>query len=79
MKNRSMTFSNKLELRYHFNEKNNYLDAMIRHRCEKEILTMIRSLSDMLDVKLTVYSEPAAITGRFGPSPARIRVAYRLS
>ena len=61
MKNRSMTFSNKLELRYHFNEKNNYLDAMIRHRCEKEILTMIRSLSDMLDVKLTVYSEPASM------------------
>ena len=52
MKNTGMTFSNKLELRYHFNEKTNYLDALIRHRCD---------------------------TGRFGPSPARIRVAYRLS
>ena len=46
-----MRFSNKLELRYSFNEKSNYMDAMIRHRCEKEVLTMIRSLSDMLDVK----------------------------
>ena len=57
-----MKFSNKLELRYSFNEKSNYMDAMIRHRCEKEILMMIRALSDMLDVRLTPYSEPVAVT-----------------
>ena len=56
-----MRFSNKLELRYSFNEKSNYMDAMIRHRCEKEVLTMIRSLADMLDVKLTVYTEPVVV------------------
>ncbi len=56
-----MKFANKLELRYNFNEKSNYMDAMIRHRCEKEILTMIRSLADMLDVRLTVYSESVVV------------------
>ena len=42
-----MKFLNKLELRYVFNEKSNYMDAVIRNRCEKEILTMIRALADM--------------------------------
>lgn len=50
-------FLNKLELRYYFNDKSNYMDAVIKHRCEKEILSLIRSVADMLDVKLTVYSE----------------------
>ncbi len=58
MKGIVMDFFNKLELRYFFNEKTNYIDAMTRHRCEKEILSMIRSLAEMLDVRLVVYSEP---------------------
>ena len=53
-----LKFANKLEIRYSFNNKSNYMDAMTKHRCEKEILTLIRSLADMLDVKLTVYNEP---------------------
>lgn len=60
-KNTGMKFLNKLELRYVFNEKSNYMDAVIRNRCEKEILTMIRALADMLDVRLMIYNEPAAI------------------
>ncbi len=51
-------FDNKLELRYHFNDKSTYMDAMIKHRCEKEILSLIRSLSDQLDVKMTIYNDP---------------------
>ena len=51
-------FNNKLELRYYFNDKSNYMDAMVKHRCEKEVLAMIRILADMLDVKMTVHSEP---------------------
>jgi len=31
-------FDNKLELRYYFNDKSNYMDAMIKHRSEKEVL-----------------------------------------
>ena len=30
-------FDNKLELRYYFNDKSNYMDAMIKHRSEKEV------------------------------------------
>ena len=44
-----LKFANKLEIRYSFNNKSNYMDAMTKHRCEKEILTLIRSLADMLD------------------------------
>jgi hypothetical protein len=57
MKRTAMTFENKLELHYYFNDKSQYMDALIRHRCEREILTIIRSLSEMLDVKMTAYSE----------------------
>lgn len=31
-------FDNKLELRYYFSDKSNYMDAMIKHRSEKEVL-----------------------------------------
>lgn len=58
MKSSIIKFANKLELRYFFNDKSTYIDSSIRHRCEKEILNLIRSLSDMLDVKLMVYNEP---------------------
>ncbi|MEG1543417.1 MAG: hypothetical protein RR382_02670 [Tannerellaceae bacterium] len=53
-----LKFSNKLELRYSFNDKSNYMDALIKHRCEKEILYLIRAVADLLDVKLTIYNEP---------------------
>lgn len=52
-------FANKLELRYYFNDKSTYIDAVVKHKCEKEVLAFIRSLADMLDVKLTVYNEPS--------------------
>ncbi|WP_455638675.1 hypothetical protein [Parabacteroides sp.] len=56
-------FENKLELRYYFNDKSNYIDAMIRQRCEKEVLSMVRALSDLLDVKMTIYCEPCPLVG----------------
>lgn len=58
-------FDNKLELRYSFNDKSGYMDAWIRHRCEKEILSMLRVLSDMLDVKMTAYCEPLPLEGGY--------------
>ena len=51
-----MTFDNKLELRYYFNDKSDYMDTLIHHRCEKEVLSLLRMLADMLDVKMTVYN-----------------------
>lgn len=56
-------FANKLELRYYFNDKFSYIDATIKHRCEKEVLALMRSLADMLDVRMTVYSEPYGSDG----------------
>ena len=53
-----LRFANKLELRYSFNDKSTYMDAMTKLRCDKEILSMIRSLADMIDVKLMIYNEP---------------------
>ena len=53
-------FDNKLELRYYFNDKSNYMDAMIKHRSEKEGLSLVRTLADMLDIKMTVYCESFA-------------------
>ena len=53
-------FDNKLELRYYFNNKSNYMDAMIKHRSEKEVLSLVRTLADMLDIKMTVYCESFA-------------------
>lgn len=56
--NDPIKFANKLELHYHFNDNSEYIDATVRHRCEKEILSLFRILVDMLDVRMTVYSEP---------------------
>lgn len=53
-------FDNKLELRYYFNDKSNYMDAMIKHRSEKEVLSLVRTLADMLDIKMTIYCESLA-------------------
>lgn len=53
-----ISFPNKLELRYSFNDKSGYIDATVKHRCEKEVLTLTRLLADMLDVRMMIYSEP---------------------
>ena len=36
-------FANKLELRYYFNDRSNYIDAMIKYRAEKEVLSLLRN------------------------------------
>lgn len=58
-------FANKLELRYYFNDKSNYIDALIRNKCEKELLTLVRFIADLLDVKMMIYSEPFLKEGGF--------------
>lgn len=58
-------FVNKLELRYSFNDKSSYMDAWIKHRCEKEILSMLRVLADLLDVKMTAHCEPSLQEGGY--------------
>jgi len=58
-------FDNKLELRYSFNDKSSYMDAWVKHRCEKEILSMLRVLADVLDVKMTAHCEPFSQEGGY--------------
>ena len=58
-------FDNKLEIRYSFNDKSAYMDAWIKHRCEKEILSMLRVLADLLDVKMTAHCEPFSQEGGY--------------
>ena len=54
----NLKFANKLELRYVFSDRSYYMDACVLQRCDKEVLTLVRALADMFDVKLTVYHEP---------------------
>ncbi len=58
-------FANKLELRYYFNDKSVYMDAMVRNRCEKEMLLLIRFVAETLDVKMMIYSEPSVKEGGY--------------
>lgn len=78
-------FSNKLEVHYHFNDNSFYMDAMVKHRCEKEILSLIRLLTDMFDVRMTVYSEPyqkggfREIWSVAGESPRAISIVLNIA
>ncbi len=56
-------FANKLELHYYFSDKSYYIDAQVKQRCEKEVISLIRLLADLMDVKLTIYSEPSTGEG----------------
>lgn len=58
-------FANKLELCYCFNDKSSYIDAFIKNKCEREVLALIRSLAEMFDVKLMLYSEPSLKEGSY--------------
>ncbi len=58
MENTWVRFGNKLELRYHFSERSNRVDALMRHRCEREVLNILRALAELLGVRMTIYTEP---------------------
>ena len=42
-------FANKLELHYYFSDKSYYIDAQVKQRCEKEVISLIRLLADLMD------------------------------
>ena len=71
-------FDNKLEIRYSFNDKSAYMDAWIKHRCEKEILSMLRVLADLLDVKMTAHCEPFSQEGGYRMADSRRKFAFYL-
>lgn len=78
-------FDNKLEIRYYFDDKSNYMDSMIKFRCEKVVLFMLRKLADQLEVKMTIYDESNPQEGYrkiwsvAGESPRAISVVINLT
>lgn len=51
-------FANKLEIRYYFNDRSGYMDAFILNKCEKNIIFLLRTVADMLNIKMMIYTEP---------------------
>ena len=47
----------KLELHYFFNDSSHSLDAIIRNKCEYELLAIIKEVTNILDVELDIESE----------------------
>lgn len=80
MSTSAIQFANKLELHYYFTDSSCYMDAQIKYRCEKELLSFVRYVADALDVKMTVYCEPyrasgfREIWGVAGPNPRAISI-----
>lgn len=59
----TVMFANKLELRYCFNDKSDYIDAAVKNRCEKAVLTIMQSVAEMLEVRMMIYNEPYQADG----------------
>lgn len=84
MDNSTIKFNNKLELHYYFNDSSCYMDAQVKYRCEKELLSFVRLMADMLDVKMTVYCEPyqkggfKEIWGVAGSNPRAISIVLSI-
>jgi hypothetical protein len=47
----------KLELHYFFNDNSHSLDAIIRNKCEYELLAIIKEVSSILNIELDIESE----------------------
>ena len=54
-----MDVANKLELHYYLNENSHQIDALIRNRCEAEILAIISEVSSVLGIESKVIAEAA--------------------
>lgn len=50
--------SNRLELHYFFNDKSHTINAILRNECEKEILYLIKDISDTLRLKIEIETLP---------------------
>ena len=54
-----MDVANKLELHYYLNNNSHQIDALIRNRCEAEILAIISEVSSVLGIESKVIAEAA--------------------
>ncbi|MFP9097427.1 hypothetical protein ACLI09_00100 [Flavobacterium sp. RHBU_24] len=53
-----MVECNKLKLHYYFNDDSHNIDALFRNQCENELLHIFTEISNSLDLKLYIESEP---------------------
>ncbi|WP_429052599.1 hypothetical protein [Aeromonas rivipollensis] len=58
-----MEHADKLELHYYFTDDSHNIDAIIRNRCEAEILAILIEAADILNMDVTVNSEAYAEGG----------------
>jgi len=49
--------SNKIELHYFFSDDSHTMDATIRNKCEHEYLEIIKQISEVLNIELSIESE----------------------
>ena len=50
--------SNKLSLHYYFKDESHSIDSLLRNECEKEILFMLKDISETLNLKLKLETLP---------------------
>ncbi|QXC32673.1 hypothetical protein [Aeromonas sp. FDAARGOS 1407] len=58
-----MSHADKLELHYYFTDDSHNIDAVIRNRCEAEILAILIEAADILSIDISVNSEAYAEGG----------------
>jgi hypothetical protein len=46
------------ELHYHFNDNSHFIDAMVRHKCEAEMLYMVKEIMSTLELSFDIAIEP---------------------
>ena len=52
-----MEFANKLETHYYLEDKSHKIDALVRNKCEAEILAILFEASALLDINASVMAE----------------------
>ena len=56
---RTIDISNRLQLHYFFTDKSHSIDAILRNDCEKEILNVIKDISETLSLSVQIETLPA--------------------
>lgn len=55
---RNMILAEKLQLHYYLNNGSHTMDALVRNKCEAEVLAIIQEISNLLGVRVFIESEP---------------------
>ncbi|KAB7619492.1 hypothetical protein [Alkalilimnicola sp. S0819] len=58
-----MNNSEKLELHYYFQDQSHTIDAIVRNKCETELLALVHEVSRVIGAKILIEAEPSAEGG----------------